>query len=109
MLPIRPLAAGLILALPLILPQAETPAIAEGKHAASAPVEITSDTREYCLQLFQRVSNMVRLSANPVPPEVTSLSNEGEQLCDHGHPKGGILRLRRALMLMEQGDGAAYR
>ncbi|HQT78294.1 MAG TPA: hypothetical protein PLD10_14665 [Rhodopila sp.] len=110
MLPVRPIAAaGLMLALPMALPLLERPVAAQGQRVAGAPVEVTSDTREYCQHLLDRVSDMVRLSAAPVPPEVTTLSAEGERLCDHGQPKGGILRLRRALMIMEQGDGAAYR
>lgn len=72
-------------------------------------MEVTSDTREYCLHLLDRVSHLVTLSAAPVPSDVTILTAEGERLCDHGQPKGGILRLRRALMMMEQGSSAAYR
>ncbi|HEX2942937.1 MAG TPA: hypothetical protein VHO91_17935 [Rhodopila sp.] len=110
MLHVRAIAtAGLLLALPVALPLMEGPVAAQGKRVTGAPVEVTSDTREYCQHLLDRISDMVRLSAAPIPPEVTTLSTEGERLCDHGQPKGGILRLRRALMIMEQGNGAAYR
>jgi hypothetical protein len=102
--------AGLLLALPAVISVSGGPILANGQQrTSSAPAEITSDTREYCLHLLDRVSDLVRLSAEPIPSEVTSLSAEGERLCDHGQPKGGILRLRRALLLMEQSDGAAYR
>jgi hypothetical protein len=67
---------------------------------APMPERITSDTPEYCLHLLDRVSEMVRLSASPPPPEVTFLSSEGQRMCDQGQTRGGILRLRHALLLM---------
>lgn len=102
-------AIGLMLAVPAVLSAPGSPVSAQGQRVPGAPVEVTSDTREYCLELLDRVSDLVRLSAAPVPPDVTTLSTEGEKLCDNGQLRGGILRLRRALMMMEQGDGAAYR
>ena len=36
----------------------------------------------------------------PPPQEVTFLSSEGQRMCDQGQTRGGILRLRRALVLM---------
>jgi hypothetical protein len=69
---------------------------------------ITSDTPEYCLQLLDRVSELVRVAEAPPPQEVTSLSSEGQRMCDQGQTRGGIMRLRRALLLMaHQGAGAA--
>ena len=68
------------------------------------PQQVTSDTPEYCLRLFDRVSELVRVVESP-PPEVTSLSSEGQKMCDQGQTRGGILRLRRALlMLTQQGE-----
>jgi hypothetical protein len=64
------------------------------------PQRVTSDTPEYCLLLLDRVSQMVRVAGSPAPQEVASLSNEGQKMCDQGQTRGGILRLRRALMLM---------
>jgi hypothetical protein len=102
--------AGIVLVLPAVISVSGGPITARGQQRLTPkPFEITTDTREYCLHLLDRVSDLVRLSAEPIPPEVTSLSAEGEQLCDHGQPKGGILRLRRALLMMEQGGSAAYR
>jgi hypothetical protein len=71
----------------------------------SPPQQVTSDTPEYCLHLFDRVSEMVRGASAPPPQEVTFLSSEGQRMCDQGQTRGGILRLRRALMLMRQADG----
>lgn len=61
---------------------------------------VTSDTPQYCLQLFDRVSELVRGSGTPPPQEVTALSSEGQRMCDQGKTRGGIMRLRRALLLM---------
>jgi hypothetical protein len=69
-----------------------------------APQRVTSDTPEYCLRLLDRVSDLVRVATPPPPQEVASLSSEGQRMCDQGHTRGGILRLRRALMLMLHGN-----
>jgi hypothetical protein len=72
----------------------------------SPPQQVTSDTPEYCLHLLDRVSEMVRVAGSPPPQEVTFLSSEGQRMCDQGQTRGGILRLRRALMLMmHQSEG----
>jgi hypothetical protein len=65
-----------------------------------APQRVTSDTPEYCLRLSDRVSELVRVTSPPPPEEVTALSSEGHRMCDQGQTRGGILRLRRALMMM---------
>jgi len=64
---------------------------------------VTTDTPEYCLQLLDKVSELVRLAPRPAPTEVTDLSTEGQRMCDQGQTLGGILRLRRALMLLTGG------
>jgi hypothetical protein len=64
------------------------------------PQQVTSDTQEYCLYLLDRVSEMARGAGSPPPDEVISLSSEGQRMCDQGRTRGGILRLRRALILM---------
>jgi hypothetical protein len=66
----------------------------------SAPAQITTDTPQYCLQLFDRVSALVRVRTHP-PQDVTELSSEGERMCNQGQTLGGIMRLRRALVLLE--------
>lgn len=73
--------------------------------AGQAPAQrVTTDTPEYCLKLLDRVSELVRLAATPPPQDVTQLSSEGQKMCDQGQTRGGILRLRRALMLMMHPD-----
>ncbi|MEJ0019285.1 MAG: hypothetical protein WDN25_22575 [Acetobacteraceae bacterium] len=64
------------------------------------PQRVTSDTPEYCLHLLDRVAELVRGAGSPPPREVTYLSTEGQRMCDQGQTRGGIMRLRRALMLM---------
>jgi len=70
------------------------------------PEQVTSDTSEYCLHLLDRVGDMVRMATAPPPQEVTSLSTEGQRMCDQGQTRAGILRLRRALLLMMHPDSA---
>ena len=74
--------------------------------AQSPPQQVTSDTPEYCLHLLDLVSEMVRGAPTPPPQEVTYLSSEGQRMCDQGQTRGGILRLRQALVLMMQQDKA---
>jgi hypothetical protein len=64
-----------------------------------APNEIITDTPQYCLQLLDRLSALERATSDP-PAEVTNLSSEGERMCDLGQTRGGIMRLRRALILL---------
>jgi len=63
------------------------------------PPQVTTDTPQYCLQLLDQVSEEVRVSAHP-PQEVSNLSTEGQRMCDQGQTRGGIMRLRRALVLL---------
>jgi len=77
-------------------------ALVGGNVGAQAPAEITSDTPEYCLHLLDRVSALVNVAPAPPPQEVTALSAEGQRMCDHGQIRGGIMRLRHALLLMQQ-------
>ncbi|HBK05132.1 MAG TPA: hypothetical protein DDZ81_04630 [Acetobacteraceae bacterium] len=77
--------------------------------APAGPMEITTDTPEYCQELLLRVGNLVRLATAPVPREVTDLTSEGQRMCDHGQTRGGIMRVRSALMMLEKGGGTAYR
>jgi hypothetical protein len=68
----------------------------------SPPAVVTTDTPEYCHRLIDRISELIGSISQPLPVTVSSLSNEGQRLCDEGRTRPGILRLRRALMLLEQ-------
>ena len=80
------------------------PAAAAG--ADAAPSIVTTDTPEYCQRLFDRIGQAIRATTTPPPLEVASLSTEGERMCHDGLTRGGILRLRRALLILEQGPVA---
>ena len=69
------------------------------ENGAAVPPQVTTDTPQYCLQLLDQVSEEVRVSAHP-PQEVSNLSTEGQRMCDQGQTRGGIMRLRRALVLL---------
>ena len=68
----------------------------------SMPAVVTTDTPEYCHNLFVRISDAIHAATTPPPVEVVSLSTEGERMCNDGLTRGGILRLRRALMILQQ-------
>jgi hypothetical protein len=92
------------------------PAISSGPVAAAPdeivqtdPMEVTTDTPQYCLHLLDRVSQLVRVATAPVPREVTDLTTEGHRMCVHGQTRSGIMRLRSALMIMEKGNGGIIR
>ena len=74
-----------------------------------APMEVTTDTPEYCVYLEDRVQSRVQLASTPPPHEVADLSAEGQRMCEHGQTRGGIMRLRRALLLLMQDDGTPQR
>jgi hypothetical protein len=73
-------------------------------HAQSIDPTVTSDSPEYCDVLMNRISGLSHAAAMPPPTEAATLSEEGERMCVHGQIRGGILRLRRALVLMRHGE-----
>jgi hypothetical protein len=75
----------------------------------TSPMEITTDTPEYCHKLLNRIGDLVRLATTPVPHNVSDLTTEGQRMCDHGQTRGGIMRLRSALLIIEKGEEPAYR
>jgi hypothetical protein len=82
------------------------PEVAPKVAAQPAPQRIISDTPEYCFRLFDRLSELLRAMHMPPPADVIFLSSEGQRMCDHGQTRGGIMRLRRALMLLAQHNAA---
>ena len=68
------------------------------------PTRVTSDSPEFCAQLADQLRQDVRThQPTPVPDEVSMLGHEGRRMCREGHIRPGILRIRRALMLL-RGD-----
>jgi hypothetical protein len=88
--------------------------IAVHAHPAAAqddppPMEVTTDTREYCFYLVGRVHTLEQASPVPAPQEVPVLAADGQRMCEHGQTRGGIMRLRRAMMLLMHDDEPAGR
>jgi hypothetical protein len=90
-------------ALPIVLGLAQV-GVTLPAPAQSRDPTVTSDSPEYCDVLMDRISTMARTAAMPPPTEAAALSEAGEWMCVHGQTRGGILRLRRALMIMRHGE-----
>ncbi|WP_198371926.1 hypothetical protein [Roseomonas rosulenta] len=74
-----------ILALVLI-----APAFAMGTEPVA---QITTDSRDYCRELALRLASMPGATSEPA----RSLAEDGLRLCENGHPRSGVARLRRAI------------
>ena len=64
-----------------------------------APMEVTTDTGSYCSSLWRQIR-----AYGALPREVRDLQTEGHELCSTGQVRGGINRLRRALMVLHAGS-----
>jgi hypothetical protein len=73
--------------------------------AADDPTRVITDTPDYCRQLRLMVEEVVRRAAIPPPGRATLLAEQGGQMCDQGIIKGGIVRLRRALIMLREAEG----
>jgi hypothetical protein len=60
---------------------------------------ITNDSREYCDVLRQDIAR-IRVHRGELPPEPSLLAQEGERMCQMGHFRPGIYRLRSALIML---------
>lgn len=63
------------------------------------PALITSDTRGYCLELLERVRALMERDAS-APRQLTRLIADGGRHCELGDLRGGIFRLRRAMVML---------
>ncbi len=61
---------------------------------AESPMPVTTDTPDYCLSLARRMEQ-----AGDTRAEVRVLWQEGRDMCQRGHIRGGLARLRRAMMI----------
>ncbi len=59
------------------------------------PMTVTTDTPEYCLSLADQMQTQGPMSANAY-----TLWQDGRLLCEHGHIRRGLARLRRAMMVI---------
>jgi hypothetical protein len=67
------------------------------------PLRVTTDTPEYCGHLAGRIAT-VQHTQPASHPTVDTLAAEGQHMCAIGHIRGGLARLRRALILLLQAD-----
>ena len=58
-----------------------------------------SDTAEYCEELAEDIARL-RQRIVMVPGDVDMLAADGQRLCEIGHYRPGITRLRTALMIL---------
>lgn len=67
-------------------------------------LEVTSDKLDYCLKLDRALTRKL-LHPHSVPvgimEDATLLQRRGLELCNQGHVRGGIERLRRGLVLLK--------
>lgn len=69
-------------------------------------MEVTTDTPQYCQELAERVHSLVQVTPGEPSREVVDLSSEGQKMCAHGQTRGGIMRLRQAILIMKHDDPA---
>jgi hypothetical protein len=67
--------------------------------ATEHPVRVTTDSSAYCLALSARLAEAPRGAEEPA----RSLAEEGQRLCETGHVRTGIAKLRRALRAAQPG------
>ncbi len=73
--------------------------VAGGVSRADDPECITSDTPAYCEQLALKMNAL-----GTMPPHAHALWLQGQALCAHGHIRAGLARLRRAMIIVRNGD-----
>lgn len=66
---------------------------------ASGPLRVTTDTPEYCDRLAERVAQAEQARPD-APRRAEELAEEGHQMCTTGLIRGGLVRLRRALLML---------
>lgn len=66
------------------------------------PAIVTTDTAAYCHELSDKLAELVKIAPRPPEDEVLGMGAEGRHLCAEGQVRGGILRLRRAVLVMLQ-------
>ena len=59
------------------------------------PMTVTTDTSEYCLGLADRMD-----TEGDMPAHARVLWRSGRSMCENGHVRGGLLRLRRAMQML---------
>jgi hypothetical protein len=65
----------------------------------STPETVTSDTLSYCRHLALQLDQLKSANSNP-PQTVNELYVAGKDMCESGSIRGGILRLRSAIVML---------
>jgi len=73
-----------------------------GAAHAQAPQQVLTDTADYCAELELQVDQAMTHAATAPTQEVRTLYDDGETMCRNGEIKGGIVRLRRALVALRR-------
>ncbi|BDG70412.1 hypothetical protein [Roseomonas fluvialis] len=60
---------------------------------AEPVARVTTDSPDYCRELVQRLAPLPGADKEPA----RSLAEDGMRLCESGHPRSGVARLRRAI------------
>jgi hypothetical protein len=76
--------------LPSLMFMLAAPALATG---AEPVARVTTDSPDYCRELVQRLAPLPGAGKEPA----RSLAEDGIRLCESGHPRSGVARLRRAI------------
>jgi len=84
----------------LAVRRTEMPVAGPPPAAAEGPLRITSDTLAYCQNLRAQVNALMRREGGAVSAEVMRLRATGQRLCAEGEIRGGVLRLRGAVLLL---------
>ena len=66
------------------------------------PLTVTTDTSEYCLGLADRMD-----ADADMPAHARVLWHSGRALCEHGHVRAGLVRLRRAMRMLRESPGGS--
>ena len=66
-----------------------------GPVCAQDPMTVTSDTPEYCLGLASRME-----AAGEMPSTARTLWERGRAMCEQGQVRRGLVRLRRAMVML---------
>jgi len=78
-------------------------ALPAGGAAGSEVPRVITHTRDYCEALSARAGEL-RQARGSTPAEAVLLAAEGDRLCAQGQIRPGIMRLRRAIMLLREGE-----
>lgn len=66
----------------------------------SSPIVVTSDSLSFCLELAHLIDSYAATKTS-VSISISRLETEGMNLCQKGHVRPGLVRLRRALLNAE--------